>query len=100
MTAETRPSAIARCGLEPEHAHRAGVGRRQAEQHVDRGGLAGAVGAEEGDDLAGRDGQVDAVDGTHAAEGLVQAPQVDRQRAASPAGAGVGRVSVKVMTRS
>ncbi|UUZ61951.1 hypothetical protein LP418_12585 [Nocardioides sp. B-3] len=52
--------------------------RRQPEHHVDGGGLAGAVGAEEGDDLAGLDGQVDPLDrddecAVGGPEGLVQA---------------------------
>ena len=42
-------------------------GRQQRGQHVDGGGLAGAVGAEEAVDLAGADLDVDAVDGADAA---------------------------------
>jgi hypothetical protein len=41
----------------------AGVGGHHAEQHQQGGGLAGAVGAEERDALAGRDREVEAVDG-------------------------------------
>ena len=36
----------------------AGVGGEETEKAVDRGGLAGAVGAEEGEELAGCDGEV------------------------------------------
>jgi hypothetical protein len=42
---------------------RAGGGAQQRRQHAQGGGLAGAVGAEEADDLAGVDVQVDAAHG-------------------------------------
>ncbi|GAA4074556.1 hypothetical protein GCM10022248_49040 [Nonomuraea soli] len=44
------------------------VGGDEAEQHVEGGGLAGAVGAEQADHLAGADGQVEAVDGGDGSE--------------------------------
>jgi hypothetical protein len=44
-------------------ARRSRGGRQQRREHQDRGGLAGAVRAEEAVDLAGLDAQVDAVDG-------------------------------------
>ena len=56
--------------LEAEHLDRAGRGLREPEDHVDGRGLAGAVGAEEGDDLALLEGQVDAADGVDGAEVL------------------------------
>ena len=40
----------------------AGIGRHQADDHVETGGLAGAVGAEQADDLAGVEGQREIVD--------------------------------------
>ncbi len=61
-----------------EHLDAAGVGVRQAQNHVDRGGLARAVRAEEGHDLARSDGEVDAADGVDGAEALDDAPRVDR----------------------
>ncbi len=53
-----------------EHLDLALVGVGQPEEHVDRRGLTGAVGAEERDDLALADREVDAVDGADAAERL------------------------------
>ena len=49
--------------VEAGDAGRAGGRRQQGGQHVDGRGLARAVGAEEAVDLAGRDRQVDPVDG-------------------------------------
>ena len=46
-----------------EQAGRAAGGRDKAEQDVHRGGLAGAVGAEEAEDFAGTDFEVEAVQG-------------------------------------
>ena len=54
----------------PSDVDRAAVGRDDAEQHQQRRRLAGAVGAEEGDPLAGADREVDAVDGDDVAEPL------------------------------
>jgi hypothetical protein len=55
----------------------AGVGVDQAEQHPQRGGLAGAVGAQEAGDPAGLDGEGQVVDGPHGAEALGEAAHVD-----------------------
>ena len=64
-----------------EERHRPGVGLGEPEQHVDGGGLAGAVGAEQRDRLARRDRDVDAAhraDGpVGRAEGLDQPLEVD-----------------------
>ena len=57
----------------PSEAHDAGVGRELAVQHVEAGALAGAVGADQGQQLAGVDGEGDVGDRLHAAERLVQA---------------------------
>ena len=46
----------------------AGGGGEQAGEHLDGGGFACAVGAEEAEELAGCDGEVDAVDGGEVAE--------------------------------
>src|SRR5262249_13944336 len=48
-----------------EQADLAAVGARQAEQHADRRGLPGAVGAEEPVDAAGRHAQAQVVDRAH-----------------------------------
>ena len=52
-----RPDGVARTPA--EHADRPGRGVEQPEDGVDDGGLAGPVGAEQGDGLAGRDDQVE-----------------------------------------
>ena len=70
-----RPDDVA--ALEP---HRAAVGPQLAVQHVEAGALARAVGADQRQQLAGCDGEGDVVDRLHAAEGLVQA--VDLQHRA------------------
>ena len=49
--------------VEPQHRDRARVGRSQAGDGLDGGGLAGAVRAEDGEDLALLDVEGDAVDG-------------------------------------
>ena len=50
----------------------AGGGFENAEDHVDGGGLAGAVGAEESEDLAGADLEGEVVDGVDGAVLLAQ----------------------------
>ena len=44
----------------PVEADDAGIRRQRAGDQIQRGGLAGAVGAEQADDLAGVDRQIDA----------------------------------------
>ena len=58
------------------HADTPGVGARESQQHVDRGGLSGAVRAKEGDDLAGVDLQAEIVDGGNGTEPLRQVAKV------------------------
>ena len=53
------------------------VGRDQAEQHAQRGGLAGPVGAEEADDAALLHGEAHVVDGDQAPEALGQPVELD-----------------------
>ncbi|CAM5739353.1 hypothetical protein SAFG77S_01449 [Streptomyces afghaniensis] len=60
---------------------RAGGGGQEAAHHVDEGGLAGAVGAEQAGD-AGTDGHGDVVDGDHVAEPAGDV--VDGERGHSP----------------
>ena len=65
-----------RPGVAPEHLQLALVGG-EAEDRVERGGLAGAVGADEPEDAALLDAQVDAVERDGRAEGLAQAAGFD-----------------------
>jgi len=46
----------------------AGGGREEAGEHLDCGGFAGAVRAEEAEELAGGDGEVDVLNGGEVAE--------------------------------
>src|SRR5262249_20656398 len=55
----------------------AGVGAVHHAEQVEQGGLAGAGGAEDGDELAGRDLEVDAAQDGDAAVGLVDALRED-----------------------
>ena len=63
------------CGveIEAENFDAPGGGREQAGEHLDGGGFARAVGAEEAEELSGRDAQVDAVNGHKFAEAAAQA---------------------------
>ena len=63
--------------VEAAHAGGAGGGPRQRAEHVDRRALAGAVGAEEAEDLAGSDGERDAADGLDLAVGLDEVLDLD-----------------------
>ena len=56
----------------------AGRGPQQAAEHADRRGLAGAVAAEEAEDLAGADVERHVVDGDEAAESAREVPDFDR----------------------
>ena len=87
MTAETSPRAMACLGRRPSTSTVPCGRLRQAEQHVDGRGLAGAVGAEEGDDLALLDLQVDAAHGLHGAEVLGEPGDADRGGGRSTSGA-------------
>ena len=62
-----------------EAAHAGGTGRGPGEraQHVDRRALAGAVGAEEAEDLAASDGERDTADGLDLAVGLDECLDLD-----------------------
>ena len=64
----------------------AGTGTHQADQDVERGGLAGAIGAEQADHLAFADRQRDVLDDHAAAVGLLQVPrfQPHAERQAHP----------------
>jgi hypothetical protein len=72
-----------------------GVGRGEARHEVEHRGLAGAVRADESDDLAGAGRDVDVVDRRDAAEGHRQAGQVERGRLVATVGQG-GRGGVVV----
>ena len=64
--------------------HDAGVGPDEGGDGADEGGLARAVGPEQGDELAGLDGEVEAVEGLDGAEALGQAARVDGGRHGGP----------------
>src|SRR5690625_5372165 len=49
-------------GVQPHHRQAATVGPAQSGDHLDRGGLAGAVGAQDPEGLAPEDVQADAID--------------------------------------
>ncbi len=75
----TAPALIASGGRHPEQHDVAPIRSAQAEHHVDRRRLAGAVGAEQGHGLSRRHRDVDAVDGPHRAVRLGQVDEL-RQR--------------------
>ena len=66
----------------------AALGAQQAREHAEGGGLAGAIGAEQADDLAERDAEREVVHDDAAAEAAVQS---DRDEAGVGVGRGVGR---------
>ena len=64
--------------VQPEHSGAPEARVAEVEQRADRGGLAGAVGAEESEHLSGLDAQVQVVDGDGLAERLRQPIGFDR----------------------
>src|SRR5690606_11771075 len=72
--------------------------REEADQHLDRGGLAGAVGTEEAEHLAGCDGEGEVVDGGEAPESAGEAADRDRRVAGQgiPAHAAASTDSVPI----
>ena len=60
-------------GVEAEDLDAAGGWSEEAGEHLDGGGLACAVGAEEAEELAGRDGEVDVLNGGEVAESTREA---------------------------
>jgi hypothetical protein len=77
-------------GVEARHLDAAGVGLAQALDHLEGGGLAGAVGAEDAEDLAGADVEVDAGDGGEAFVAFDEAADLD-DRGGARGGMGCGR---------
>ena len=69
--------ALAQAGVEAEHPDIASVGAAVALEDLDERGLAGAVGAEQGEHLAAAHGEVDAVERLHAVVGLAHAANLD-----------------------
>ena len=63
-------------GSRPSTVSSPSIGR-EAEDGVQRGALAGAVGADEAEDAAFVDAEVDAVEGDRCAVGLAQAARFD-----------------------
>ena len=82
--APTAPATTAACGGAPKTSTVPRSGRVQAEQHVDRRRLAGAVRAEQRDRLAGRDRDVDAAHGLDRPVGLREVVQLDAGGAYAP----------------
>src|SRR5205823_14251851 len=72
-----RPEAENRFASEDDVA---AVGGELAIHHVEAGGLAGAVRADEGEELALADREADVVDGAHDAEGLAQVAYLEERR--------------------
>ena len=66
--------------VEAEHLGPATVGTEDGREDAHGGGLAGTVGAEQAEDRARRDGQVDAAQGLDLAEALGQALHPDGRR--------------------
>jgi hypothetical protein len=65
-------------GRHAEYADGPLVGLPEAEDHVDGGGLACPIGAEQGGDFTQLKPQVDAIDRTHRAEAPMHVTQLDR----------------------
>lgn len=65
-------------GITAQQPHATAVGLHQAQQDADRGGLPGAVGAEESVDLPLSHSEIEAVQRLHRAESLGEAPDFDR----------------------
>ena len=63
--------------VEAVHQHPAPVGRQDPGEHAQGGGLAGAVGTEQADDLARPHGDGHVVDGDHRTEALVEETGVE-----------------------
>ena len=76
----SRQRALAQRGVVAEHADLAGVRAAVALEDLEQGGLAGAVGAEQGEQLAAADVEVDAVERQDGAVGLAHARRADRRR--------------------
>ncbi len=79
--------------VEPGHASVAGARREQAGEHLDGGRLAGAVGAEEAEDLALGDLEAHMVDGDEIAERAGEIADLDGVGHAASTGAAVSDTS-------
>src|SRR5579883_630635 len=66
--------------IEAVHANLAAAHVREAQEHQDRGGLAGAVRPQQAEDLAGTDVEIDAVDGEGTAVPLLETACRDHAR--------------------
>jgi len=76
---QRRPVAVEPLAEQPDLA---GVGGDQPEDHVQGGGLAGAVGTEQADDLARADPEADAVHGGDRPEALGDVADVEDRHTA------------------
>ncbi len=87
--AEARPDLrTVPFGVQAQDGQRAVADRRDARDHPHRGGLAGAVGAQEAERFAGRDVEVDGVHGGELAEPLGQSAGMDERGGRRGAGGG------------
>jgi len=77
-----------------QYADLAAGGCEQAGEHLDGGGLAGAVGAEEAEELARVDGEVDVIDGGEIPEAARERGGLDGGRHVGIIVAGSGQLSV------
>ena len=80
MAIEARTSCGAATRSWPITRRRARIRRRERRQHAHQRRLAGAVRAEDGEDHAARNVEVDPVDGAHVAEALDQAARGDGEQ--------------------
>ena len=87
----SRQARSACCGSRAEHLDPAGVALDVALEHLERGGLARAVRAEQRDAVALLDVEADALDGAGGAIALVQVVDDDRGHLALPFGSRGGR---------
>jgi hypothetical protein len=71
---------VARPGGQAQYGDLARVGLAQALDDLQRGGLAGPVGPQYAEELAGLDVEADPVDGGHVAVGLMHVADRDRGR--------------------
>ena len=78
-----RTSSAWRTTSKPSHGDLPAIGADQRGQDMDDGGLAGAVGTQEGEDGSGRDGEVNAVEDLLAAVCLAQPGHGDGRRSST-----------------
>ena len=78
--ADAGEAALVRSGagdIDAVEADFPGVGVEIAGDQIEKRGLAGAVGADDADGLAARDGEIDGIGGLDGAEGSGEAPDLE-----------------------